>query len=245
MPLPPPGKKISDMNADRANRTDVEELIANCTRAIEIDSRDFKAYFQRAVAFQRKGDYAQAVKDFDAALEIHPKFMEGLKQRGICYLALGHPTYAINDFEKMIRIDPKSADAYNLIGEGYARMSQYDEAIKNYSRAIEIDPQHWQAYYNRGETYVARGQYPAACYNKGYSYYHQGMLERALNEFNAGIKADPEFEFSYLGKAQALEAMGLRSEAIAEYHNLIKTSKNQTSWHIEYARRLLNQLLSK
>jgi tetratricopeptide (TPR) repeat protein len=247
MPLPPPGKKISgrggDASADKV--IDYDQAVEDCTRKIEEDPSNYAAFYFRGVAHRRKGNHTQAVKDLSRAIDLKPRYIDALKERAFCNIALGHPDLAQKDFREILRYEPKMADAWNWLGEAYNRTSEYDEAIRHFTRAIELCMTHSDAYFNRGEAYIAKGQYATACYNKGYSFYHQGKLDKALQEFSAGIKADPGFELNYVGKGQTLEAMRCYNEAVNEYKKIIKSATDQTAWHVDYARKLLNELLDR
>ncbi len=247
MPLPPPGKKIPRRgDSDQEDhRVDYQQMVQDCTRQIEQDPHNYQAFYYRGIAYRRKGDHARAVKDFSEAIELRHRYPEALMERGYCYLALGHPDYAQRDFKEILKFEPKNPDAWNARGESLARTSEYDEAIRCFTRAIELNRKLSKAYFNRGEAYISKGQYAAACYNKGYGYFHQGKLDLALEQFSAGIKAEPDFELMYLGKAQTLEEMGLFQKAINEYKNVIRRASDPTEWHVDYARTLLNELLGR
>lgn len=247
MPLPPPGKKISrnQMDSSDEKQFDYDKVVQEFTKQLEEDPLNFQAFYFRGIANRRKGDHHQAVRDLSSAIELRHRYPEALMERGYCQLALGHPDHAKRDFKEILKYEPKSPEAWNALGEAQAKTSEYDEAIKSFTRAIELERKYSRAYFNRGEAYIAKGQYAAACYNKGYGHYHTGQLDKALEQFNAGIKADSGFNLIYLGKAQTLEALGLYRDAVNEYKNVIRRAQDPTEWHVEYARNLLNELLDR
>ena len=51
---------------------DSNQVIADCTRAIELDPRLAVAYWSRGIAYARKGDQKRALADQRKALELDP-----------------------------------------------------------------------------------------------------------------------------------------------------------------------------
>ena len=84
------------------------------------ESKDAKFYIDRGIAYGEKGQYDQAIADFNKALEIDSKSASAYYNRGIAYLNKGQFDWAIADFNKALEIDPKSASAYYNRGICYA-----------------------------------------------------------------------------------------------------------------------------
>jgi len=64
------------------------------------------AYYNRGVAYGRKGEYDRALADLNKAIEINPKYAGAYNNRGKAYGLKGEYDHAIADFSKAIEIDP-------------------------------------------------------------------------------------------------------------------------------------------
>ena len=84
------------------------------------EPKDAKFYVDRGIAYGEKGEYDQAIADFNRALEVDPKSASAYYNRGIGYWRKGQRDLAISDYTKALGINPKDADAYYYRGIAYA-----------------------------------------------------------------------------------------------------------------------------
>jgi Tfp pilus assembly protein PilF len=83
------------------------------TEQKQSESRNPKFYNNRGIAYGEKGQYDQAIADFNKAIEINPRYDKAYNNRGIVYRLKGQYDQAISDFNKAIEINPMDAQAYN------------------------------------------------------------------------------------------------------------------------------------
>jgi Flp pilus assembly protein TadD len=83
------------------------------TEQKQSESRNPKFYNNRGIAYGEKGQYDQAIADFNKAIEINPRYDKAYNNRGIVYRLKGQYDQAISDFNKAIEINPTDAQAYN------------------------------------------------------------------------------------------------------------------------------------
>jgi len=121
-----------------------------------------EVYFNRGVDSSRKGDFREAVSDFNKAIDVNPEFVVAYLNRGFSYSRMGDFDKAIADYTKAIELNPRYAVAYHNRGFVYRRMGEYDRAILDLTKAIEIDPKYASAYYYRGHIYHYNGDYEKA-----------------------------------------------------------------------------------
>ncbi len=139
-------------------------------------------HFFKGETYYNKGQWGEAISEYNKAIEINPRFAEAYNNRGISF-AQGKGQYdqAISDFDKAIEINSKFAEAYNNRGISYFNKGQYDQAISDYDKAIEINPRHAEAYYKRGLVYAqVKGQY-----------------DQAISDFDKAIEINPRFAEAY------------------------------------------------
>jgi tetratricopeptide (TPR) repeat protein len=102
--------------------------------------RDVQFYNNRGIAYGNKGEYDQAISDFNKAIEISPRYADPYNNRGVSYSRKGKNDEAISDYSKAIEIDPKFVKAYHNRAWEYTLKGQYDRAISDLNKALEINP---------------------------------------------------------------------------------------------------------
>jgi tetratricopeptide (TPR) repeat protein len=151
----------------------------------EINPQYVDAYNNRGMAYAAKGNYDQAISDFNKTIEINPVYVDAYNNRGNVYYSKGRYDRAILDYTKAIEINPRKADFYYNRGTAYAAKGEYDRAISDFNKAIEINPQEAGTYNNRGNAYYAKGIY-----------------DRAISDYTKTIEINPQYAGAYHNRAK-------------------------------------------
>ena len=123
---------------------------------------NYRAYNNRGLAYDGKGQYDAAIKDYDKALSLKPDSARTYYNRGVAYRNKGQNDAAIKDYDKALSLKPDDADTYNNRGNAYYGKGQYDAGIKDFDKALSLKSDFEAAYYNRGNAFNRKGQYDAA-----------------------------------------------------------------------------------
>ncbi|MBI3043668.1 MAG: tetratricopeptide repeat protein [Betaproteobacteria bacterium] len=140
--------------------------IQHCARAIE--SGRFsgeplaKLHFSRGVEWAAKGDFDQAIADYDAALRLAPKFADALYNRATAWANKGDPDRAIADFDAALRLNPKDPAALGGRAVELTVKGDYTRAIADYDAALRLDPKAATAVFGRGRARFYNGDYGRA-----------------------------------------------------------------------------------
>ena len=129
------------------------------TQQEKTESRDAEFYNNRGMAYDKEGQYDQAILDYNKALNINPRYAEAYNNRGVIYRKKGQLDRAISDYNKALKINPRDAEAYNNRGVVYLWKGEFDRAISDYNKALEINPRFAESYYGRGVCYYSQKQY--------------------------------------------------------------------------------------
>lgn len=100
------------------------------------ESRDAKFYNNRGTTFGEKGQYDQAISDFNNAIEINPRYIKAYNNRGIVYRLKGQYDKAISDFNKAIEINPLDAEGYNNLAWLFATAKA--PGFRNGKKAVDL-----------------------------------------------------------------------------------------------------------
>lgn len=97
------------------------------------------AYHAANRAFE-DGDYARALREYEAALRADPDSIHALRGKARALLQLGRHAEALAAFDEAIRRDPATGATYANRGILLDRMGRHHEALADYERALELDP---------------------------------------------------------------------------------------------------------
>jgi tetratricopeptide (TPR) repeat protein len=115
----------------------IVSLLFSCSaQEKQVVSRDADFYNNRGNAYAKKGQYDQAISDFNRAIEINPRYTMAYNNRGIVYRIKGRYDQAISDFNKAIGINPLDPEAYNNLAWLFATAK--DRGFRNGKKAVEL-----------------------------------------------------------------------------------------------------------
>ena len=115
--------------------------MADLNQAIRRDlTKDAATYYNRGEAYSYKGDYDQAITNFNQAIRLDPANAVAYNSRGYAYNEKGDYDQAITDYTQAISIDPTNFKAYANRAYAYRLKGDYDQAIADYETALQHDP---------------------------------------------------------------------------------------------------------
>lgn len=183
---------------------DVEQKFIFFAKALELNADHVSALTNRAALYYGKGEYDQALKDYDKLISLKPDDAEFYNSRGNVYLAKRNYDQAISDFNKAVSLDPNLPNTFTNRGNAYYFIKNFDMAIKDFSTAISLKPDSVIAYNNRGKAYLVKGN-----------------CELALNDFNKVIDLDPIYGRAYKNRGAVYMEQGQDDLAIADFDKAI------------------------
>ena len=131
---------------------------------------------KRAMDHQMAGELEDSIRLYKESIALCPT-ADAHTYLGWAYSFQGKLDDAIAQCEIAIQIDPEFGNPYNDIGVYLMQQQQLDEAIpwlEKAKQAKRYEPRHFP-YLNLGRVYVAKG-----------------MLQKALEEFRAALRLNPD-----------------------------------------------------
>ncbi|MBI2051298.1 tetratricopeptide repeat protein [Candidatus Roizmanbacteria bacterium] len=115
--------------------------------------------------YERKGDLANAIKEYKIALRLNPNYPEGYSNLGAAYLKMRKLSEASEAFNKSIQLNPWLWQPYQNLAVIYYGRGSYDKAIEYTKAAIQKVPKtsdqylkaNSELYFNLGAMYLKKG----------------------------------------------------------------------------------------
>jgi tetratricopeptide (TPR) repeat protein len=147
--------------------------------------------FDRGVLYDNKGQFDEAIREYDLAIRLNPKNALAHYNRGLDYANKGQFDRAIEDYDQTISLNPDNPDNFVSRGAAYDGKGQYDRAIEDYDQAIRLKPDYGLAFVDRGIAYANKGEY-----------------DRAIQDYDQAIRIDPNDSDALNNRDQAKQAKG-------------------------------------
>ena len=92
-------------------------------------------YINRGFAYETKGEFDAAIRDYTKAIELNPQHAEVYTARGVVYWQKGNVDAAIQDYTKAIELNPQYAKVYTARGVAWLHLREWEKAKADLSIA--------------------------------------------------------------------------------------------------------------
>ena len=183
---------------------DYAAAIADCTQALQLNSKEPESYLNRGLAYHRIGQPAEAIADYNQLLQLKPHDFRAYYNRGLAQADQQAYREAIVDYGEAIRqVTPLDhatlAEIHNDRGLAELWLEHGPQAIASFTQAIQFNSSDLRAYYNRGCTY-----------------HQQGQLAAALKDLTQVLQLAPDHAQAYLSRGLIQKQQGNLEEALAD-----------------------------
>jgi tetratricopeptide (TPR) repeat protein len=143
-----------------------DRAIPACTRILESPAtkKDFVVWstFNRAAAYERKGEFEKALADYNKVLQLEPQYLLAHYGRGVSYLRKGELVAAKSAFDNALALNPEFIEALYSRGIVHFDLGMLDKATVDFDATIALNAAHAAAFSRRGMVYEKRGDFPKA-----------------------------------------------------------------------------------
>ncbi len=159
-----------------------------------------------------------------------------MKEMSHSYYSEGLLEEAIAENRKKLDNDPNNSVLRSSLATSLVRAGKVEEAIEHYKICIEKNPNSgtWnslgKALLNVGRyqeavdafnEVISKNKWPDAYFHMAIAYRSMNQLEKALELCNEALKLNPKYREAINEKAQILEALNRKDEALNEYKKVI------------------------
>jgi tetratricopeptide (TPR) repeat protein len=149
-------------------RMQLQEALAR--HNIRNNPTDFAAHYNLASTLQARGNFAEAIAEYQAALRIRPQDATANNALGAALIAFGQPDRAMAYLQTAVRSSPEYFDAHYNLGNALASAGDFSAAAEHFAAAVRIRPEDADAHANLGTALAELGRFAEA----------RAQLERAL-----------------------------------------------------------------
>ncbi len=157
--LPGAYTTLAGLQAAAGQRDQAESALRE---ALRIDPYDAAAWDLSGRALAEKGQFPEALFDFEKAIHYRPDFAPYIYEYALTLSSASQFDRAQENVEAALRADPKLAEAHALLGRLLARKRQLPEAAAEYSQAVRLRPDFARVRLDLASVLAAQGDMPGA-----------------------------------------------------------------------------------
>lgn len=142
----------------------IEEALANCQKAQQLDNSLPVVYVTLGRIHQDTGQYDLALQEYQRALQLDPRSADAVLGLAKSYESAGRASDAEAAYRNAVALRPDSWNGYNQLASFLDDHQRYDEAIVEYRHAIALTPDNAALFSNLAGVYSDMGEqhYPEA-----------------------------------------------------------------------------------
>ena len=139
-----------------------DDAIFNYNKALKIDSLNPDVYYNRGQVFQIRGDYPNALLDFNRAIQLGP-IRNAYFEKGNTYSMMQDETSARKYIEEGVAAFPNDGESYSQRGIYLYNHSEMQLALDDFNKAISLNATSGEYYFKRGVVYAEMNKTNDAC----------------------------------------------------------------------------------
>jgi tetratricopeptide (TPR) repeat protein len=217
-----------------------KEAEAMLDKAEELDADHPKLFLYRGIYYFRKGQYKEAVEEFEKSAREDKKSADPYIRLTLLYINAKNPTYqngekAVEYAKKAIDRDPSSLAALDALAQAYFSAGRYDLAIETEEAALAKSPDNPILEENLAR-FQGTVKGSADEHNlKGAQLMEEGDYIGAAEEFKIAVGVDPNFSDGYYNLGKVYSQLKDYDLAKSYYEKAIEISPENPRYHYNLA----------
>jgi tetratricopeptide (TPR) repeat protein len=199
---PPTARSLTESAWTHLLADDLDSSLATINKAIELDPKYAKAFYVRAVMWNKKDNEVDSAADCTRVIDLVPT------EPWIEPIYLLRSTFrvrkmdldgSIDDLNHALTLNPKRAESYNARSYNYLLKGQLINARSDYFKSLELDP-------------VQPSPYVVDAYWR----YLKGDFAGAVANYTHAIEWKPDYAVAYVDRGIVLGLMGNVASALID-----------------------------
>jgi tetratricopeptide (TPR) repeat protein len=208
--------------------------------------------------YMNKGEYDQAIANFDEVLKLFPKLDSAYATRGLAYFYKGDYDRAIAGYNQAWKLNPTKDIFYENRGGVYFGKGDFDHAIADFDQALKLNPKNYRSYERRADVYFDKRDWENAIQDytatlqlkpddanahlgRGNAYRAKDDYDRAINDLNEAIRLAPNNALALDSRGAVFVAMKDYERAVADLGEAIRLSPNFPDPYVQRASAYLGE----
>ena len=172
------------------NNGDYANAETHINEAVRLDTRNYKAWYDKGVLSMRENNMQDALIAFDNCLALYP-YPDAYFNRAMLYMITNNISLALVDAERDLLVQPGNARAWYIKGYCVEQEGNPVLAIECCNKAIALE-------HNEPLFYILRGQ----------AYAKMNQCKEGLDDMNRAIILDPSNGKAYYSRAVIKKQLG-------------------------------------
>jgi tetratricopeptide (TPR) repeat protein len=145
-------------------------------RNISVAAPNYTSHYNLGVTLMDKGDYAEAISEFQKALQLRPDSAAAHNNLGISLYGQGEIQKAVNEYKAALMLKPDHVKAHMNLAMAFYQQGDLEASISHLRDALRLQPK------------LAYAHYQLALALK-----KQGNVEEAKSHYESAIQINPAY----------------------------------------------------
>jgi tetratricopeptide (TPR) repeat protein len=189
----------------------------------------FRKLFTEGVEANKAGKHDESIAKFTEALKARPDCYACQYNIGGSLMAKQDYPAAETAFQAASKLDPNSAEPYNALANLYNATKKFDQAAAMTAEALK-----------RGGGSGGGAGSPEVMFNQGVTLWNAGKIAEARAQFEAAVKAKPDYADAHYWVGMAYLNEGKMPEAATAFETYLKIAP--TGQHAAQVKTVLTQI---
>jgi tetratricopeptide (TPR) repeat protein/tRNA A-37 threonylcarbamoyl transferase component Bud32 len=236
------------------NLQQYEQAITEYSKAIELDSEEWRAFQGRGDAYKHLSRWENAISDYREANRCNREAWQPSHGIFMAFRQRGDWNGAVATFTELIDQDSEHGRLYKHRADAYRKLGQLEKALEDYDTAIRVGS--WdkrQDLQKRADTHRRLGRYEMALadyqaaidmdpekdgngFKRTTGYIRRGDIfltslqqpDKAVAEYTKAAELDPEDHGVYESRGNAYLELSQWDEAIADFREALRRAPRDT-----------------